>query len=95
MDCCWLLLKILFASEPARTATPMGKSANAFKLRPLTLLATLDDERLLATELFTTLLDVDERRLELTTLLNAMLEATLEITLDLMLDAALEAPTKP
>ena len=46
---------MLSASEPARTATPIGKSASAFKLSPLTLLATLDDEETL--ELLTATLD--------------------------------------
>lgn len=92
---------MLLASEPARTATPIGKSDSAFKLRPLTLLATLDDERLVATELLARLLGVDERRLELATLLNAMLDAILDaILLGAMLDTTLDAtlelpPTTP
>ncbi len=86
MDCCWLLPKILLASEPPRTATPIGKSASDFKLRPLTLLATLDDE-LLEAILLGAMLDA---------VLDAILDGMLDVILDLMLDAALEqAPTSP
>lgn len=81
-----MLFKILSASEPARTATPIGKSASAFKLKPLALLATLDDERLLdGTLLETTELD-DERTLEL---LSATLDGVLELD-GVELDGTLE-----
>ena len=60
---------------------PVGKSANAFKLRPLTLLAPLDDERLLGTELLTTLPGIEQHMWELAILPNAMLEAIPDVTL--------------
>ena len=73
---------MLLASEPARTAAPIGKSASAFKLNPVALLATLDDERML--ELLIAMLE---------TILEAALEATLDLTLELdgtILEGALE-----
>lgn len=48
---------MLSASEPARTATPIGKSASAFKLKPSTLLTELLDALDKELELVVTTLD--------------------------------------
>ena len=79
------LLIMLFASEPAFTATPIGKLASAFKLATPALLAT--DELLATTELFD---ELDE----LTTTLDELDVFTLdELLTALDVDAA--EPTIP